>query len=364
MGIKKDDIWTVVGGGFGGKGLVGHLGNEGIRVRVHDISEEMIAPMREIGGLRLSGRKVDFVPLDKATTDLGEAIRGARVILVCTYGTEHQTVARQMAPHLSAGQIIVLCQGNFAGAKVFRRALEVAGAVRDVEVAEMDSFPYGVKIDAPNAATLVGTKAKWHLVAAPASRTGYVLDQIGWAFPGLVPASNCLETGFAEIAGMFHSAAMVTNVGRVEDEHPYNFYAANMVPSVCRLLERMDAERLALGAAYGAEQVSIRLWLKEAYGVDKPTFYESMQVMAHGRYMIAPAPKSLGHRYLVQDVACILVPFLELAKVAGVDMPATRVVVELAGLLTNRDFCAEGRNLGVLGWQGLNVQQIREDAAR
>jgi opine dehydrogenase len=362
MGISKDDIWTVVGGGFGGKGLIGHLGNEGLRVRVHDISEEMIAPLREIAGLRLSGREVDFVPLDKVTTDLGDAIRGARVILVCTYGTEHQTLASQMAPHLSNGQIVVLCQGNFAGARVFRRALEAARAPEGVEVAEMDSFPYGVKIDGPNAITLAGSKAKWHLVAAPASRTKYVIEQIGWAFPGMVTASNCLETGFTEIAGMFHSAAMVTNVGRVEDEHRYNFYAANMVPSVCRLLEHMDEERLALGAAYGAEPPSARLWLKEAYGVDKSTFYEAMQVMAHGRYMLAPAPKSLSHRYLVQDVSCILVPFLDLGEVAGIPMPATKVIVDLAGLLTGKDFRSEGRNLDVLGWRGFDVEAIRKDA--
>jgi opine dehydrogenase len=362
MESSKGEIWTVVGGGFGGKGLVGHLGNEGLRVRVHDISEEVIAPMREIGGLRLSGRKVDFVPLDTATTDLGEAVRGARVILVCTYGTEHQRVAIQMAPHLSGGQIVVLCQGNFAGARVFRRALESAGAPSSVEVAEMESFPYGVKLDAPNAVTLAGKKDKWHLVAAPASRTQYVLDEIGWAFPGMVAASSSLETGFAEISGMFHSAAMVTNVGRVEDEHRYDFYAANMVPSVCRLLERMDEERVAVGAAYGAEPMSAKLWLKEAYGVEGPTFYEAMQVMAHGRYMLAPAPKSMSHRYLVQDVSCILVPFLDLGEVAGIRMAATKVIVDLAGLLTGKDFRSEGRNLDVLGWRGLDVEAIRRDA--
>jgi opine dehydrogenase len=364
MAVGANEVWTVVGGGFGGKALVGHLGNQGLRVRVYDIAEAMIAPLRNIGGLNLSGRTTSFVPLEMVTTEVGEAIRGARVILVCTYGTEHQVVARQLAPHLSSGQIVLLCQGNFAGANVFRRALDAAVCHEKVDVAEMDSFPYGVKVNGSDSVTLAGVKAKWHLVASPASRTDYVLEQIGWAFPGMTAASSCLETGFADINGMFHSAAMVTNVGRVEDEHSYSFYAANMVPSVCRLLERMDDERIELGAAYGAEPASARLWLRDAYGVDQPTFYEAMQVMAHGRYMLAPAPKSMSHRYLIQDVSCILVPFLDLAEVAGIAMPATKVVVDLAGLLSGRDFRSDGRNLAVLGWTGLDVEGVRAAACR
>jgi hypothetical protein len=43
-------------------------------------------------------------------------------------------------------------------------------------------------------------------------------------------------------------------------------------------------------------------------------------------------------------------------------MPATRLIVDRAGLLIGRDFMSEGRNLDVLGWRRLDVEVIRKNA--
>jgi opine dehydrogenase len=76
----------------------------------------------------------------------------------------------------------------------------------------------------------------------------------------------------------------------------------------------------------------------------------------------APAPKSLTHRYLVQDVSCILVPITDLGRVADVPTPASDTVIAMANLLTDRDFRAEGRNLEALGWAGMAVNAIARAA--
>jgi opine dehydrogenase len=269
-----------------------------------------------------------------------------------------------MAPHLHDGQIVLLFQGNFAGAHVFRRTLDSAGVTAKVEVAEMDAFPYSLAINAADRVEMRKVKAKWQMVASPVDRTAHVLKEIGWAFPGMMAAPSLLNTGFTEMGGMFHAGAMVTNVGRVEDAASYNFYAANMVPSVCRLLEKMDAERVGVAAAYSVTIPDVRTWLRETYFVDKPTLHEALQEMAFTRYLTAPAPKSLSHRYLVQDVTCILVPITELGRVAGVPTPASDTVIDMANLLMDRDFRAEGRNLNSLGWQSMTVAEIARAAAR
>ena len=62
-----------------------------------------IAAMRTSGGLHISGRNRDFVPLDLVTTDLVAAIAGAKVILVSTYGTVHPQLAAAMASETLAG---------------------------------------------------------------------------------------------------------------------------------------------------------------------------------------------------------------------------------------------------------------------
>ncbi|MDB4896079.1 MAG: hypothetical protein JWN15_2341 [Firmicutes bacterium] len=42
----------------------------------------------------------------------------------------------------------------------------------------------------------------------------------------------------------------------------------------------------------------------------------------------------------------------------AVATPITSVLISLANALYDRDFRAEGRHLGVLGWDGLTAEQI------
>jgi opine dehydrogenase len=359
MNDRKSDIWTVIGAGMGGKGLLGQLGASGVRVRACDKVEAQVAGIRAVGGLHVEGKTPrDFAPVELATTDLRAAVDGASVLIVYTYGGDHAEVARQLAPLLVDGQTIVLIQGNFGGALIFRAALKAAGCKATVDVAEMDASPYGVKVMAPDRVHLSGKKESWQMAALPTSRGSAVAARIGHAFPGMVVAPTVLHTGFVDLGGIFHVGGIITNVGRVEGPDPYNFYAANMVPSVCNLLEALDAERLAVAKAYGVDLVPASVWLARTYNLQPNSLHENLKVMSQTRYLNAPAPKSLTHRYLVQDVGCALVPTSELGRVAKVPTPASDGAIAIANALTGRDFRREGRNLHALGLDGLSLAEI------
>ncbi|WP_428248317.1 NAD/NADP octopine/nopaline dehydrogenase family protein [Ferrovibrio sp.] len=356
--ITKQDIITIIGAGMGGKGLAAQLGINGFRLRIHDIDDTQVAGMRAAGGLHIEGRDIPFAPVEMATTDLAAAVKGAAVLIVSTYGTDHPVVARNLVPLLEDGQTIVLCQGHFGGALLFRAALDRLGCKAKVDIAEMDSYPYMLHVKAPDRVIMTTIKTRWNLVAMPAARSAAVLERVGIAFPNMVTAPNLLHTGFVDLGAIFHVAGMVTNVSRVENDESYNFYTANMVPTVCDLIAKLDAERVAVAAAYGAKIMNVRDWLELTYQLHNPTLQEDMQEMGRTHFRYAPAPKSLQHRYLVQDVACGLVPIACLGPLAGVPTPAADTVIRFAGLLTNRDFYAEGRNLHVLGLEGKTVAQI------
>lgn len=357
---RDKDIWTIIGAGMGGKGLAAQLGIDGFRLRIHDIDDAQVAGIRASGGLHLEGRDQTFAPIELATTDLVEAVKGARVILVSTYGTAHADVARQLAPLLVDDQTIVLIQGHFAGALLFRAELKRCGCRANVDVAEMDSYPYMLHVKAPDRVIMTTVKAKWNVVAMPASRTAEVFERIGHAFPGMVMAKNLLNTGFADLGALFHVAGMVTNVGRVEGPEKYNFYAANMVPTVCNLIAKLDHERVSVAKAYGANLNDVRTWLATTYRLKNPTLHEDLQEMAVTHFKYAPAPKSLSHRYLVQDVTCSIVPIACFGAVAKVPAPASEAVIRFAGVLTDRDFFTEGRNMKALGLEGMSPKEIIE----
>lgn len=355
---STQDIWTIIGTGIGGKGLAAQLGIDGLRLRVHDVVDAEVAGIRAAGGIHVEGRDVDFAPVEMATTDLAEAVRGASVLLVSVHGHDHPGLARQLAPLLEDGQTVVLIQGHFAGALVFRSALDRAGCRAAVDVAEMDGYPYLLRVKSPDRVLLTTRKKTWQLAAMPSSRTQAVMDRIGPAFPGMIAAQTILKTAFLDLGGIFHVGGMVTNVGNVEGPGAYNFYEANMVPSVCNLLEAMDADRVAVAKAFGVEVADVKTWLAETYGYADMTLHEGLQKMAHTHYAYAPAPKSITHRYLVQDVSCVAVPIAAFAKVAGLPSVATDAAIDMANLLARRDFRAEGRSLDNLGLAGKSVDEI------
>ncbi|MER1966365.1 NAD/NADP octopine/nopaline dehydrogenase family protein [Castellaniella sp. GW247-6E4] len=358
---RSSDTWCIIGAGMGGKGLVAELGTAGIRLHVHDIDEMQIAGMREAGGLHVEGRDANFAPTALATTDLAAAVQGTSVILISTYGNAHPAVARMLAPLLVDGQTIVLIQGHFAGSLAFRAALDAAGCRANVNVGDMDAYPYMLTVKAPDRVLMTSTKEAWSLAAYPASSSTAIMDRIGSAFPGMRAAPNLLHTAFNDLGGLFHVAGMITNVAMVETPGAYNFYANNMVPSVCRLIEKLDQERVAAAQAYSVVVPNVRDWLVETYALQHPTLEQSLQEMAVTHYRYAPAPKSLSHRYLVQDVACDLVPMAELSRAAGISTPAMDAAIGMANALTGRDFIAEGRNMQSLGLEGKSVEEIVAD---
>lgn len=358
MAISRNSVWTIIGAGFGGKGFIAHLGTDGFKLRIHDIDESIIAPIRAAGGVYVKGAKTCLSPVEMATTDLSRAVDGAAVIVVCTYGTEHEAVARQLAPLLREGQIVLLVQGHFCGALLFRRALETAGCKARVDVTEMDAYPYMVGILAPDTVFMATVKQRWQLASSPASRIGAVMDAVGFAFPGMVGAPNLLHTAFVDFGGIFHVAGIITNVSRVENDEEYHFYAANMVPSVCNLIEAMDRERVAVARAYAVRLADVRTWLAQTYSIRHESLHASMQEMAATHFKHAPAPKSLTHRYLAQDASCAVVGTVSLGSAAKVATPVSTAAVEISGALMRRNFFEEGRNLRRLGLERKTVAEI------
>ena len=108
---------TVIGAGRGGTVVAAHFGGSGAKVRMHDRNDARLAELRTRGGIELEGEGGGFVALEKVTTDLGDAVKGADVIVVCTGGVAQEGFATMLAPVLTDGQIILLIQGNTGGGR-------------------------------------------------------------------------------------------------------------------------------------------------------------------------------------------------------------------------------------------------------
>jgi opine dehydrogenase len=303
-----------------------------------------------------------FAPIELATTDLRAAVDGADLVIVVSGGHTHRAGGRALSPLLSDGQRILLIQGNTGGSLIIRRELEQAGCRADVDVAEMDNYPFNFSWAEPTRVRLVERKHWLQIAAFPGQRTAAVFPKLSRIFPEAVAAPNILYTGLTNANAMVHVANCVANAAAIERGGRYKFYADGVTPAVIRLYEAIDTERLALAQALGVSVPSLLDWFGRAYGAREATLGEAIRRLVRdpdGPYLLTPSPKSLDHKFLSEDVPTGLMPMSALGSAVGVRTPAIDSLVGIVQYMTGRSFAGEARTLDRLGLSGMNPSQIQ-----
>jgi len=353
---------AIIGAGIGGIYLAATLGTAGCRLRLHDIDDTRLADVRARGGIEVEGEPDHFAPIERVTTDLAAAVDGADVIIVTTGGNYQEAVARGLAPLLRGGEIILLIQGNTGGSLVVRRALDAAGCGAAVDVAEMDNYPYSCWRRSPTRIRPIIAKRWLQIAAFPGRRIDAVFPRLAPLFPHAVAAPNVVSTGFTNANAMLHVANCVANAGKIDRGEPYKFYAEGVTPSVARLYEAINAERVAVAAALGASVPNLADWFERTYGVRGADLSETCRLLtssSDGPYQATGTPKSFDHKYITEDVPVGLMPMRAIGAACGVATPMIDAVIELVRGLAGKDFASEARTLERMGLAGLDAAGIR-----
>jgi opine dehydrogenase len=356
---------TIIGAGLGGCALLANFALKGYRVRLHDLDDARLTAIRERGGIDVEGLFTGFAAAELVTPELAPAVAGTDIIVVCTGSTKHAEVARLLAPLLRSGQTILLVQGGTGGSLVVRNELKRAGCRAEVDVCEMDNYPFSLRWPKPTYMNFTIRKEFLQIAALPAARGPAVLDTLKAAFPQAVVAPSTLHTGLMNANGILHVANMVANVGRLESVgNGYRFYAEGYTPSAVRVLQSVSDERLAVARALGVELPSIHDWLLATYKLGGDTLAETFARLTYeatGPYQWTPTPKSMENKYVTEDVPCGLVPMAALGDATGVPTPTIDGLIALSSSMLGRDLTmGDGRTLARLGLAGKSVAKIKQ----
>jgi opine dehydrogenase len=357
-----DTTVAIIGAGIGGVYLAAELGLLGCKLRLHDLDDSRLADIRAHGGIDVEGKDGRFAAIERVTTDLAAAVDGADIIVIVTGGNAQETVARSLAPLLRDGQIILLIQGNTGGSLVVRGALETAGCRAAVDIAEMDNYPYSCWRRGPTRIEPIVSKRWLQIATFPGKRIGAVFSRLSPLFPHAVAAPNAIHTGFTNANAMLHVANCVANAGKIDRGETYKFYAEGVTPSVARLYQAINAERVAVAAAYGAAVPTLEDWFERVYSVRGADLSETCRLLtsnSDGPYQATGTPNSWTHKYIAEDVPVGLMPMSALGQAAGVPTPAIDAVIHLATILAGSDFAATARTLDRMGLAGMDAAQIR-----
>jgi opine dehydrogenase len=337
--------------------MAAHLCLLGFSVRLWDIEPEKVRALKERRIITLSGAVEGQAAVSLVTGDMAEALQGAEVIMVVLPTVYHGSVARTMAPHLRDGQVVILNPGATGGALEVRTVLQREGCRARVIVSETDTLLYACRSPKPGEAIIHGIKDRVDVATLPAAEAPRVAAMLSGAFPQYTPVSNVLVTSLNNGNAMMHPAPTLLNAGRIESQSPFQYYSKGVTPSIARVVEAIDSERLAVARSLDVTVLSIGEWYTACYRVTGKDLYAQVQQVK--AYEGIKGPTTLNTRYLFEDIPTGLVPLSLLGRAMGVATPAMEAVVTLGNALLGRDFWREGRSLEKLGLAGKSSAEIQ-----
>lgn len=349
-------IITVIGAGNGGQTLAGHLSMMGYEVNLYDIDAEKMATLKVLGGIKLEGRLHGNGKISCITTNIATAVKGSEIIMVTTVANAHRAVAKSIAPYLVDGQIVVLNPGRTCGALVFKQTLKDEGCTKRIYLGEAQTLIYACRVLENGHVNVIGIKDEVLLSGLPAKDTDYILKKLNPIFPCFKKADNVIRTSMENIGAMFHPCVLLFNAATIERNEVFWFYR-DMTEQVAEFIEKFDAERLAVGKAYGVKLLSVREWIKFAYkDTEGDTLCERMR--NNPAYHDIKSPSTIFTRQLTEDIPTGVLPIMELGKAAGVKTPLLESMIHICEALLGQDLHTNGRNLKNLGLAGKNKQEI------
>lgn len=352
--------FAVIGAGNGGKAMAAHLALSGYRVSLYNRTPDHISTIRARMGIDLEsieGEPRGFARLALATSDIGAAVKNVDMIMVVVPSSAHADVARTIASHLSDGQIIVLHPGRTFGALEFVKVLKDNYCKANVVVAEAQTLIFISRSQGPARARIFQIKQAVPIAAFPATQTNLVLKAIREVFPQFIDGINVLHTGLNNMGAILHPATTLLNTGWIEEtQGDFKFYIEGLTPSVARVLEILDAERIKVASSLGINAQTVLDWLKMSYCSTGENLREA--ILKQTSYYQVKAPSSLYHRYIFEEVPMGLVPIASLGENNGVSVSGITSIIQLAGMVHGTDYWQRGRTLAKLGLSGYNVEEL------
>ncbi|HHW93028.1 MAG TPA: hypothetical protein GX734_00805 [Clostridiaceae bacterium] len=358
---------AILGGGNGACAYAADLKLKGSKVSLYE-DPRFFSNLEEavkIGGLYLENRcglpnvSEGFANLDLITDNIEEAIADAELIFVVVPAFGQEAFMKAAAPYLKDGQLICFSPANFGASIRMSQILEEVGNNSDVLLVDTECMMYSGFKDDPTHVWVSGYKIGMKAAALPATRNKEAIEKIHNVYPEWEDWGNVIEIGLRNINTVFHAPICVCNASLIERAEEFLFYREGGSPSVGRVVEAVESERIAVCNALGLRsEPSLDVLLKwyAASGCKGDTLAEAMS--QNPVYEWDYGPTSLHHRFLTEDIPYGMIPLEQLGEVAGVKTPVTTAVIELGIVLTNMDLRSQARDLKAIGLDQLSKDEL------
>ena len=347
---------AVLGGGNGAYAAAADLSAQGHEVRFWRRDS---AALRELKAITLKDAEGErAVPIARVCPDIGEAVRGAELVFLPDPAFTQADNARRLAPHLADAQVVFLAPGTF-GAYLMPRLVREAGNRADFAFAETGTLPWLTRKHGPNTAAITARATRLPTGVYPARLHDAAFAVLKKAFPSVEPVEDALSAALMNAGPIIHPPLILMNAGPLEHFERWDIHNEGTQPSIRRVTDALDAERVAARQALGYKPPHFPL--ADHYRQDGDEWMYGRRV--HQKLTDSKDWRErivlTEHRYMREDVECGLAFLVSVCEWAGVPCPVARGLLALGSAVVGRDLRATGRTLESLDLAKLSTAALQ-----
>lgn len=356
---------TVIGSGAAGAAIAGDLAlKENIQVNIFELEKfyDNIKPFQEYGGIEVTDNskttagKTGFAKLNKISTNPDEVIGEADVIMVSVPAMYHEYFFEIISPYFKPRQIILFNTGYWACLRIYKKYKALIES-KGVKIAESTIMPYLSKRFSPNKIRIYNFKRNMKVSAFPGENSDEIVKILKNYYTQFEAVPNILYTNIVSGGNpCVHVQFSLPILGYMFDRFQGCKFYGEATLQGSRLAEAFDRERGKLAEKFGINKIETSVeWVDRIYGYKGKTVGEAFRKSDHSdRYSSLAGME----RVFVEDVSYSFIPLIRLGKMLGVSTPVIESMVELMGVMLDKDYWERGISLEDIGLANLNVEEI------
>ena len=350
---------AVLGGGNGAYACAADLSAQGHRVRFWRRDGAALAALRASGTITLKDADGERrVPIAQITDDIGEALRGAELVVMPDPAFTQGENARRIAAHLTDDQVVFLPPGSF-GSYLMTQLVRGAGNRARFAFAETGTLPWLTRKHGPATAAITARATRLPTGVFPARAQAQAMAVLRGAFPAVETVEDVLSAALMNAGPIIHPPLILMNAGPLEHFERWDIHNEGTQASIRRVTDALDAERIALREAVG--YAAPHFPLADHYRTDGEEWMYGRKV--HKKLTDSKDWRErivlTEHRYMLEDVEQGLAFLVSVAEWAGAACPVANGLLSIASAVMGRDLRASGRTLENLGLAGLSRDAMR-----
>ncbi|HEX6690466.1 MAG TPA: NAD/NADP octopine/nopaline dehydrogenase family protein [Burkholderiales bacterium] len=343
---------AVIGGGNGAYAAAADFAEQGHDVSMWRRNTAALQPSLTIKDAE-GERKVSISISQKVE----EALKGAELVFMPDPAFTQADNAKRLAPHLAGGQVVFLAPGTF-GSYVMAKIIRDSGNKADFTFAETGTLPWLTRKHGPTTAAITARATRLPTGAYPRKNSQHAFTVLRKVFKSIEPVEDALSGALMNAGPIIHPPLILMNAGPLEHFERWDIHKEGTQPSIRRVTDALDAERVAAREALGYKAPHFPL--ADHYRPDGDEWMYGRKV--HKKLTDSNDWRErivlTEHRYMREDVECGLAFLVSVCEKAGVPCPVARGLLALGSAVVGRDLRRTGRTLESLGVN--SIQQLKE----